>query len=133
VVNVTTQSNVGVLGNNSTTTIYAKVALTVTSDERDKSAFQTIPWTLDMLPKVKIGMFQFRDRQSGALETKMRYGFSAQNIMELEQLVLNRNVLVDCSDPDHLKLNESMMVPILFKMVQELHARVQVLEAQKGQ
>lgn len=129
VANLTTSSNTGVLGNNNIATIYAKVGLTVTSDERDKSPFVELPWTLDMAAKVKTGMFQFRDRQSGELATAVRYGFSAQNLMTLEQNVLKRNVLVDCSDVDHLKVNESMLVPVLFKLVQDLYAEVQQLKA----
>lgn len=129
VANLTGDNNTGVLGNNNIATIYAKVGLTVTSDERDKSTFAAIPWTLDMLALVKTGMFQFRDRTSGALQKNMRYGFSAQNLMTIEQNAAKRNVLVDCVNPDHLKVNESMLVPVLFKLVQDLYAQVQQLQA----
>lgn len=129
VANLSTSSNAGVLGNNNIATIYAKVGLTVTSDERDKSPFAPMPWTLEMAAQVKTGMFQFRDRQTGELGKAMRYGFSAQNLMTIEQNVLKRNVLVDCADVDHLKVNESMLVPVLFKLVQDLYAEVQQLKA----
>jgi hypothetical protein len=130
VVNVTTQSNVGVLGNNSTTNLYSKVSLTVTSDIRDKTVFQDIPWTPEMFAQIKTGMYQFRDRTTGEIMSSMRYGFSAQNLMDVEQQAAKRNVLVDCKDVNHLKLNESMMVPVLVKMVQTLFAEVEQLKAQ---
>lgn len=133
VANITTQDNVGVLGNNTTSVIYAKVALTVTSDERDKTNFQTIPWTLDMFMRVKTGAFRFMDRTTRQPTSGWRYGFSAQDLMYIEQsYVSGFNVLVDTGDPEHLKLNESMMVPILVKMVQELTTQVRELQAKLG-
>lgn len=127
---ITTQNNTGVIGNNSTTTIYAKVALTVTSDERDKTQFQEIPWTLEMVKQLKIGEFQFRDRQTGKLHGGQRFGFSAQNVLSIEQKYLGHSVLVDCNDPNNLKLRESQMLPILVKMVQDLSGQVEQLQAQ---
>lgn len=128
--NVTTQSNVGVLGNSSTTNIYAKVALTVTSDERDKTQFQALPWTLEMVKNIKVGAFQFRDRSTGELQGPTRYGFSAQNLLMVEQMEGGSNVLVDCNDPENLKVRESMLLPVLVKAVQDLTAQVEDLQQQ---
>jgi hypothetical protein len=132
VATITTGSNNGVLGNNNTAVIYAKVALTVTSDERDKSQFVDLPWTMEMFSQIKTGMFQFRDRVTGQLQKNVRYGFSAQNLLTVEQGGAGRSILVDSNDPQHLKLNESMMVPVLVKIVQELAAEVKQLKAELG-
>lgn len=128
VVNITTQSNRGVLGNNDTTNIYAKVSLTVTSDERDKTDFKALGWTAEMFQLIKVGEFQFKNRNTGVAAAGLRYGFSAQNLHQIETSNLRKSVLVDASERDHLKLNEAMMVPLLVGMVQELQRRVSELE-----
>jgi len=129
--NLQSTSNNGVLGNNSTTIIYSKVALTVTSDERDKSEFTPIPWTLEDFAKVKTGQFYWKDRTYAILSGKARYGLSAQNLKTIEDSVGSK-VLVDDANAEHLKIHETMMIPILVKMVQDLHSRVQILEAQQA-
>ena len=70
--------------------------------------------------------YQWADRETGDVTVeKPNYGFLAQDVLELENPPL---VLVDDHDPEHLKLRESMIVPVLVKTVQELIEEVDTLK-----
>jgi hypothetical protein len=70
--------------------------------------------------------FQWKNRETGDVtEDRPRYGFLAQEVLSLEG---EPSVLVDSEDPENLKLRESMMTPILVNALQELSAKVKLLE-----
>jgi hypothetical protein len=118
-------SNIIVLGNNSHTAAYIKVAWTVTSDERDKTGIAPVPHGLDFIQKLNPVQFQFHDRESGDLQDgRVRYGFLAQDIQKLEK---DPKVIVDDVDPDNLKITESALIPVLVNAIQELNQKVQEL------
>ena len=54
-----------------------------------------------------------------------KYGFSAQELLELEG---DDNVIIDNHDPENLKLTELHLMPVLVNAIQELTARVKELE-----
>jgi hypothetical protein len=116
VANLSNQSNFVVLGNNSTTTAMIKVAWTVTSDARDKGNIEALPIGLEFVSQLQPKQFTLIDRETQETTTGLRYGFIAQDIQNLE----STPVLVDSTDPDNLKLKESMIVPVLTKAIQEL-------------
>ena len=115
--NITTASNEIAFGNNNHTAAYIKVAWTVTSDARDKTDQAPIDRGLPFVMSLKPVSFKLQNRETQQVTTGKRYGFLAQDIKALEGEDL---VLVDASDEENLKLRESMMVPILWKALQEL-------------
>lgn len=128
VANITTQSNYIVLGNNTVTNANIKVAWTVTSDARDKTNFSEIPHGLDFVNQLKPTAYQFKlNRESDDVgeNARVRYGFKAQDILELEG---NNPVIINNEDIDNLKYNESCMIPVLVKAIQELTTEVNKLK-----
>jgi len=128
VLNLTTQSNQIVIGNNSHTNAFIKVGWTVTSDERDKTCVSQISHGREFLQKLEPVQFNWKDRESDEItDEKPRYGFLAQQVLEAEGEPV---VLVDDSDPENLKLRESMMVPLLFKIIQEMDEELRALRTE---
>jgi len=124
---VTTNSNRIVMGNNSHTIASIKVAWTVTSDARDKTDFSPVPHGLSFVNALQPTAFRFLEsRESSQASGPLRYGFKAQDILELEG---SSPVIINTDDPLNLKYNESSLIPVLVKAIQELTARVAALEA----
>ena len=124
---VSTQSDRLLLGHVNITNAYVKVALTVTSDERDKIDFGVVPHGLDFVNKLKPKSFWFRkNRDSEEKNGPQRYGFVAQDIAALEG---ENPVIIDTEEEHHLKYKGEHLVPVLVKAVQELSAKVTALEA----
>jgi hypothetical protein len=114
------------MGNNDVSHFYARVALTVTSDQRDKTNFAAVPHGLDFVDQLKPVSFQFKkSREDDTPHGTMHYGFKAQDILALEG---DNNVIIDNEQPDHLKYKGEHLVPVLVNAIQELTARVKELE-----
>ena len=119
-------SNIIVIGNNNHTASYVKVDWTTGSDARDKTNIIPIPVGKDFLKQLNPVQYQWADRETGEVSAeKPNYGFLAQDILALEN---PPQVIVDDHDPEHLKLRQSMIVPILVKTVQELIEEVDALK-----
>jgi hypothetical protein len=128
VLGLSTQSNQIVIGNNSHTNAYIKVNWTVTSDERDKTCVTAISHGRELLDKLNPVQYNWKDRESGEVtDEQPRYGFLAQQVLEAEG---EPAILVDDSDPENLKLRESMMIPVLFKIIQEMNEELKSLRAE---
>lgn len=128
--NLTTQSNYVVIGNASTTNAVVKVAWTVGSDMRDKTNFADVPHGLDFVKELKPTAFEYKkDRESDEpqVDGRLRYGFLAQDILALEG---EDAVIVDNRDPEHLKVTETSLIPVLVKAIQELNAKVEAQAAE---
>lgn len=122
------ENNRIVMGNNSHTHAYIKIAWTVTSDARDKLVYGCVPHGLDFVASLYPVQYQFRTARGENTPTgRLKYGFLAQEIRALEDV----GVVVDDEDPDNLKYNESSLVPILVNAIKELKARVEALEGRK--
>jgi hypothetical protein len=118
--NITTNSNEIVMGNNSHTAAYIKVAWTVTSDARDKTSFATVPHGLAFVNLLTPTAYQFRvSREDETAIGPVRYGFKAQDILAAEGIL---PVIIDNSDPENLKYNQDSMIAVLVKAIQELKA-----------
>lgn len=121
VVNLTTQSNYVVVGNNTTANANVKVAWTVTSDARDKTNFASVPHSLDFVKQLKPTAYVYRkdrDIEEPAEDARVRYGFLAQDILALEG---SNSVIIDDRDIDNLKFNESSLIPVLVNALKELN------------
>ena len=111
-------SNKIVIGNNSHNGAYIPVSWSTTSDIRDKNIIGTVPHGKDFINSLDTIEFQFKNRQTGENKDDIkRYGFSAQQIAELEG---DHQVLIDSSDSEKLKLTDSYLIPILVNAVKEL-------------
>jgi len=129
VASLTTQSNYCVMGNNSTTNANIKVAWTVTSDLRDKIHFSPVMLGIDFVNQLKPTQFKYRkSRDSDEVDddVNFRYGFLAQDILAIEG---DNPVIIDNRDEENLKYNESSLIPVLVKAIQDQQSIISKLEA----
>ena len=128
VFSVVTESNRIVMGNTDITNAYIQVPWTVVSDARDKTNFAAIPHGLEFVKQLKPTAYQFRaSRDSDQTNGGVRYGFKAQDIAAIEP----EGVIVDTTNPEKLYYNESNLIPVLVKAIQELSAEVERLKAER--
>lgn len=131
VYNVTTENNRVVVGTTAVTNAYIQVAWTVVSDARDKTNFQEVPHGLEFVSKLKPISYQFKySRDDDTPNGKVRYGFKAQDILEIEG---ETPVIIDNEDMDKLKYDESSLIPVLVKAIQELKQEVDTLKCKLSQ
>ena len=140
VINLTTQSNRVVVGDQNVTNAYILVAWTVTSDSRDKSDVQSAPYGLQFVNELIPITYKWdkRDKYENSTpdgthkESKTQLGFLAQDVIALEKKhggVAGDLLIADDETEESLKITETKFIPILVKAIQELTARVQALEA----
>ena len=123
---MTTNSNEIVIGNNSIVGAYVRVAWTTGSDKRDKINFGDVPHGLDFVNKLKPTSYDLRkERDSDETIGERKYGFIAQEILELEG---DNPVIIDNSDENKLALQDSNLIPILVNAIQELKAEIELLK-----
>jgi len=124
---MTTNSNEIVIGSNAIVGAYIRVAWTTGSDKRDKINFNNVPHGLDFVNKLKPTSYDLRkERDSDETIGKRKYGFIAQEILELEG---DNPVIIDNSDENKLALQDSNLIPILVKAIQELKAEIELLKS----
>jgi hypothetical protein len=128
--NITTENNYVQIGSTSVTKAVCKVAWTTSSDARDKTNFAVVPHGLDFVTKLKPTAYQFtEDRVANLAVGDVKYGFLAQDILELEG---TSPVIIDAGNPDHLYYTESNLTPILVNAIKELNARLEALEGKSN-
>ena len=116
-INVTSQSNRAIFGNNNITDTYVKVDWTVTSDARDKTNFEEVPHGLNFIKQLKPFSFKFKKSRDEDIPVgKKRYGFKAQDILMIEG---EDPVIIDNEDPNNLKYKGESLVPILVNAIKE--------------
>jgi len=117
------------MGNNSHQSAWIKISWTVTSDARDKSIIGSVPLGLEFVNKLKPKQFQFLTGNRGEEKRKPdgidRYGFLAQDILELEG---EKPIIANNKDSEKLAITESYLIPVLVNAIQELTERVRMLE-----
>ncbi len=124
--NITTESNQGVIGNNSTTNITAKVAITVPSDIRDKTEIAPVTLGLGFVNSVNPISYRFKkSRDSEEAVGRKILGFSAQELLPLQ----GDATIIDASDANLLKFNSQDLIAVLFKAVKELSTEIEILKA----
>ena len=93
------------------------------SDTRDKEVIGPVPTALPIVQQIEPITYRWKERESDVAQEEVIYGFSAQQLQEVD------SVLVDDSDPDHLRIHDRKIVPLLVNAIQELSAKVEALEA----
>jgi len=126
--NVTTESNHIIMGNSSHTQALIQIAWTAVSDARDKCIFGPVPHGRSFLNKVNPIAFAFKDRQTNQITdppNKKRYGFSAQEIAELEG---DDAVIANKNNHDKYFLTSDYLVPVLVNGIKELSAELETVK-----
>jgi hypothetical protein len=123
-------SNQIVLGNTSINALRCNVqTITSLSDERDKTDIVEITEGLEFVNKLKPVTFTWNQRDEGRVGIKSA-GFIAQDLLELQNdSLIGENLdLVSDSNPEQLEARYTNLLPIMIKAIQELTARINVLE-----
>jgi len=119
-------SNKIVLGNNNITHAYVKVDWTIQSDQRDKMNFASVPHGLSFVNSLQPYKFDFKKARDDATpHGGTKYGFKAQDVLALEG---DNPVIINNEDTNSLKITNSHLIPVLVKAIQDLSAKVTVLE-----
>ena len=88
--------------------------------------FESVPHGLDFVNKLEPVSFQFKkSREDNTPSGDKKYGFKAQEILELEG---DNPVIINNKDTDALKITNSHLIPVLVNAIKELTARVKELE-----
>lgn len=124
-----TASNQIVLGNGSITNVNAAVVvITNTSDKRDKKDIKSLNVGLDFINKIEPVSFVWNKRD-GSRIGDLDIGFIAQHLLEIQK---NMNVvipnLIDETDPEHLMVTPSVLVPLFVKAIKDADNMISVLE-----
>jgi hypothetical protein len=126
-INFTTTGNQIVMGNANHTTACIQIAWGVASDIRYKCVWGNVPYGRDFLRGVNPIKYSFKDKETGELkDPRKRYGFSAQEVLELEG---NEPIIVNNSDPNNLGITHDYMIPVLVNAIKELDTENQDLKA----
>ena len=123
------------------TNAYIKVAWTVTSDQRDKADITDFTHGLDYINELRPVNYVWDERSNyadgisdGSKKKDLpQLGFLAQEIEAVEtSLGITNNCVVDKENPEHLKVTETKLIPILVNAIQELSAKNDALETQNA-
>lgn len=126
VFSLSTVDNRIVMGSTAATNAYIQVAWTVVSDARDKTNFAPVPHGLDFVNKLLPTAYQFKvSREDDTPTGILRYGFKAQDILELEG---DTPVIIDNEDVEKLRFNSDSLIPVLVNAIKELTVRLETLE-----
>lgn len=124
-----TVSNQVVLGNTSIGTLRCQVALTVVSDERDKTNIVDIPVGLNLISKIRPVSFEWNQRDGNRVGRK-EFGFTAQQLQTAQtEIGIEVPYLVADENPEHLGASPSLLIPVLVKAIQELNAKFEAYVA----
>ena len=135
-----------ILGNNSHTYLAAKISLSVTSDQRDKSDIKDFTPGLSWINKLRPVTYYWDQRSDYSddlsvvpngthKKTKLNIGLIAQEELEVEKehgFGNNRDdmLITDLSeDGNSFSMKYERLVPILVNAIKELSAKVTALEA----
>jgi hypothetical protein len=112
------------MGSTGVTNAYVQVAWTVVSDARDKTDFAPVPHGLDFVSKLQPTAYRYKmNREDTEGHGPVRYGFLAQEVLELEG---ETPVIVDAEDLDKLRFNDQAMIAVLANALRELNAKFDV-------
>jgi len=125
---VASTNNTIVMGSTSVASASIQVAWTAISDARDKTNINSVPHGLDFVKKLKPISYQFKEtRNTNKPNGPIRYGFKAQDILELEgEPPVITNIM---EDGNKLGVTTDYLVPILVNAIQELTVITDNLQA----
>jgi len=119
-----------VLGNTAINALRCNVqTITSLSDGRDKTDIVEITEGLEFINKLKPVTFTWNQRDEGRVGIKSA-GFIAQDLLELQNdSLIGENLdLVSENDTERLEARYANLLPVMIKAIQELTARINVLE-----
>lgn len=117
---LTTTSNRIVMGNSFHTNACIQIAWSVASDIRYKCVWGNVPYGREFLKGVNPIEYSFIDYDTEEVtDNYRRYGFSAQEILELEG---DNPIITKTDNPDKLGLTYEYFIPILVNAIKELDA-----------
>jgi hypothetical protein len=126
--NITTQSNRIIMGNSAHTCAQIQIGWSTVSDIRDKCIFGPVPHGKGFLSNVNPIAYSFKNRETGEIsDTRKRYGFSAQEISQLEG---DNPVIASIDDTEKLSLTPDYIIPVLVNAIKELTKDYEALKAE---
>jgi hypothetical protein len=120
------------LGNSSVVTLRAAVtSITALSDARDKTDVTALPVGLDFVNSLNPVKFTWQMREPNEVKDgTSEAGFIAQDLQVSQETAgADYLGLVYDADPNKLEASAGKLIPVLVKAIQELSAKVEVLEA----
>ena len=127
------------LGNSAVTALRCAVALTVTSDMRDKKDIENLESSLEFIEQLKPVRFNWNMRDGGKVDVP-EIGFIAQDLQQVQQDtgITIPNLVYDVN-PEKLEASYGALLPLLVKSIQELsqdnkrlNAKIQELVAKSN-
>lgn len=113
-------SNTFTLGNNDIQHFYAGVNYIVSlSDIRDKADIKHIDNCKNIINDINPILYEWNPREGN--KHGKECGFSAQNLLDVQEKYDTPLDLVDNSDPENLKIKRDNLIPIISKCIKELH------------
>lgn len=94
------------------------------SDTRDKEILGPIPTALPVITQIEPITYKWKDRETNEVQEEVVYGFSAQQLQEVDPL------LVDAQDEEHLRIFDRKIVPLLVQAVKELSVEIKSLRSE---
>jgi hypothetical protein len=121
------------LGNTGVAALRCQVALTVISDRRDKTNIQDFDIGIELLRDIKRRRFDWAMRD-GTVRPKNAIGYIAQELQEAvaKHTGAEHLNLVYASNIDRLEATPANLLPVLHNAILQLDARLQKIEADKG-
>jgi hypothetical protein len=126
-----TATNEITLGNSSHTVIRAAVtSITSLSDARDKKDIEELPVGLEFIKNLKPVSFVWNERAENGKHDIKDFGFIAQDLKKSQEDVNLADTLklVYEENPEKLEASYGKLIPILVKAIQDLTAKVELLE-----
>ena len=117
------------LGNSSVTTLRcADTSISSLSDRRDKTDIVDLPVGLDFINTIRAVKFKWQTRdKTESKDGTIRAGFIAQELQEAQKDCDYLDLVHD-ENPEKLEAKQGKLIPVLVKAIQELSAKVAVLE-----
>lgn len=114
------------LGNSSIAALRCQVtSITSLSDKRDKTNIEPSTYGLNVINKLNPVTFDWNMRDEGKVGDK-DLGFVAQDLQEVDDENLK---LVYEDNPEKLEASYGRLIPVMTKAIQELSAKIEVLES----
>ena len=115
-----TVSNEIKLGDAAIATFRCQVALTVVSDERDKTNIVDIPVGLNLISKIRPVSFEWNQRDGNRIGRK-EFGFTAQQLQTAQsEIGIEVPYLVNNDNLENLGVSPTQLIPVLVNAIKEL-------------
>jgi len=125
-INLTTSDNCIVMGNANHSCAAIQIAWTVISDIRDKCVYGDVPHGRGFLQNINPIKYSFKNRETNEVtDERVRYGFSAQEVAELEG---DETIIASKSNIDKWGVTHEHLLPVLVNAIKELDAENQELK-----